>query len=262
MAPTTPPSIYTSIRILRMDTGDGSAAGAVAVATSAGRKQGKKAPGGLETPKVLNNFGRQNTPRAAKSDGGVHEPELAGRTRSPHKKARGEEDSSLDRLDREKVFNAAKKRHGIEADASAKDDVNAAEAKDVVEDDSDDDGASGGGPHCETRAAKGSRSAVATTGRPKAGQDPDDPADRAGNGPRSTKASPKSACGVPAHAALGGRGVPARAAVGGQGVSDKIVNGSSGDDASFASKEEDDEHDPDDKIAVKARFALGFWPSD
>jgi hypothetical protein len=215
IAPTTPPSINLSIRILQMDTGDGGAAGAVAVATSAGRKQGKKAPGGLKTPKVLNNFGRRNPPRAAKSNGGVHEPELAGGTPSPHKKARGEEDLSLDRLDREKVFTAVKERHGIEANAGAEDNANKAEAKVVVEDDSDDNGTSGRGPRRKTRAAKGGCNAVSTTSCPKARQDSDNPADRAGNGLRSTKASPKSGRGVPAHTALGGRGVPARAAVGG-----------------------------------------------
>ncbi len=66
---------------------------------------------------------------------------------------------------------------------------------------------------------------------------------------------------------------------GGQGAPAKIASGSSGEDASlareddFESKEEDDEHNQDDglagearfahdKIAVEARFALGFWPSD
>jgi hypothetical protein len=84
--------------------------------------------------------------------------------------------------------------------------------------------------------------------------------------------------GVPVHA-VGGRGIPVHAVVGGQGAPAKIASGSSRDDASltseddFASEEEDDEHDPDDglagearfahdEIAVKARFALGFWPSD
>ncbi len=173
----------------------------------------------------------------------MREPELAGRTSSPCKKAQGEEDSSLNRLDREKVFAAIKGRHGVEANAGAEDNANDAEAKVVVKDNSDDNGASGRGPRRKTRAAKGSRSAVATTGQPKAGQDPNDPADQAGDGLQSTKASP-------------------RATIGGQGVPAKIVNGSSGDNASFASKEEDDKHDPDNKIAVEARFALGFWPSN
>ena len=60
-----------------MDLGEGGAAGAVAVATSERKKQGKKAPEGLETLKVLNNFGpagRQNPPRAAKFNGGLQEP--------------------------------------------------------------------------------------------------------------------------------------------------------------------------------------------
>jgi hypothetical protein len=89
-----------------MDSADGGAAGAVAVATSAGKKQGRKAPGGLETPKVSNNFGRRNPPRAAKFDGGVRELELTGGTPSPRKKARDKEDSSLDRLNRNKAFAA------------------------------------------------------------------------------------------------------------------------------------------------------------
>jgi hypothetical protein len=41
------------------------------------KNQGKKAPGGLKTLKVSNNFGpagRQNPPRAAKFNGGLQEP--------------------------------------------------------------------------------------------------------------------------------------------------------------------------------------------
>jgi hypothetical protein len=103
------------------------------------------------------------------------------------------------------------------------------------------------------------------------------------------KAPPKSGRSVPTHAAvggrgipvhaLGGRGVPVHAVVGGQGAPTKIASGSSGDDASlaskddFVSKEEDDKRDPDDglvgkarfahdEIVVEARFALGFLPSD
>jgi hypothetical protein len=92
MAPTTPPIINPLLRILRMDSGDGGATCAVAVATSARKNQGKKASGGLETLKVSNNFGpagRRNPPRAAKFDSGVRKPEFAGGTPSPHKKARG-----------------------------------------------------------------------------------------------------------------------------------------------------------------------------
>jgi hypothetical protein len=94
----------------------------------------------------------------------VREPELAGGTLSPRKKVQGKEDSSLERLDWVKVFAAIKGRPGVEADAGAEDDANNAEAKVVIKDDLDDNGASGGGPHCETRAAKGGRSTVATTG--------------------------------------------------------------------------------------------------
>jgi hypothetical protein len=130
-----------------MDSADGGAAGAVAVATSAGKNQGRKAPGGLETPKVSNNFGRQNPPRAAKFDGGVRKPELAGGTLSPRKKARDEEELSLDCLDQKKAFAAVKGRHGVNNASDA-------EAEVLVEDDSDDDDASGGRPRRKTRAAK------------------------------------------------------------------------------------------------------------
>ncbi len=249
MAPTTPSSINPLLQILRMDPlADGGAAGAVAVATSTGKKQGKKAPGGLETPKVLNNFGRRNPPRAAKFDGGVHEPELAGGTPSPRKKAREEKDSSLDRLNRKKAFTAVKGRHGVN-------DASDAEAKVLFKDDSDDNNASGGRPRRETRAAKGGRSA-------------NDPADWADDGHQPTNASPKSGRGVPMHAAVGGRGVPVHAVgrhgvpvhavVGGRGAPAKIASGSSGDDASlaseddFASEEEDDERNPDDGLAGEA----------
>jgi hypothetical protein len=163
---------------------DGGAAGAVAVAMLAGKKQGRKTPGSLETPKVSNNFGRQNPPRTAKFDGGVRKPELASGTPSPRKKAREEKDSSLDRLDQKEAFAAVKGRHGVN-------DASDAEAEVLVEDDSDDDDASGGRPRCETRAAKGGRSA-------------NDPADRADDGRRPTKAPPKSGRGVPVHAVGGG----------------------------------------------------------
>jgi hypothetical protein len=45
MAPMTPPIINPSLRILWMDSGDGGAAGAVAVATSERKKTRKKGPG-------------------------------------------------------------------------------------------------------------------------------------------------------------------------------------------------------------------------
>jgi hypothetical protein len=106
-----------------MDSGDGRAAGAVAVATSARKKQGKKAPGGLETLQVLNNFGPATTPPpAAKVDGGVRELEFAGGTPSPHKTARGKEAPFLFRLDRKKASAAAKGGRDVEAEAVAEDD--------------------------------------------------------------------------------------------------------------------------------------------
>jgi hypothetical protein len=345
MAPTTPPVINPLIQILWMDLGDGGAAGAVAVATSARKKQGKKAPRGLETLKVSNNFGpavHHNPPRAAKVDGGVREPEFAGGTPSPHKKARGEEASFLFRPNCEKATAAAKGGHNVEAKTIAKDDSDDNEgtsaiicpnhkkaftaakggrddnsdndkgasvvvcpdrekafaaakggrdddfdddkgasnvvrpdckkafaaakggrdddsdndkstsvvvrpdrekafatakgghkvkAKAGAKDDSDNnDGASGGRPRCKTRAIKGGCGAAFGTHRPKAGQDPDNPADRAGNGLPETgpaKVPPKSGRGVPAPAAFSGRGAPV-----------EIVNkdGSSGD-VSLASKD-------------------------
>jgi hypothetical protein len=259
MAPTTPPIINPLLQILWMDSGDGGAAGAVAVAMSAMKKQGKKAPGGLETLKVSNNFGpagRRNPPRAAKVDGGVREPEFAGRTPSPLKKARGKEASFLFCLDCKKASAAAKGGRNVEAKAITEDNsddnkgasiivgpdrkkVFAAakggrdiEAEATAKDDSDDDkGASVGRPRRETRAIKGGRGAVVVTGRPKAGQDLDDPADRAGNGlPKAgpAKVPPKSRGGATPRAAFSWRGVPI-----------KIVNedGSSGD-VSLASEDE------------------------
>ncbi len=81
---------------LWMSAGDGGAAGAVAMATAARKKQQKKA---LGSPKISNNFkpvSRRNLPCLAKGGGGVSEPELAGSTPkkwpqewTPRKKARG-----------------------------------------------------------------------------------------------------------------------------------------------------------------------------
>ncbi len=122
---------------------------------------------------------------------------LTGGTLSPRKKAQDKEDSSFDRLDRKKAFAASKGRHGVN-------DASNAEAKVLVEDDSDDNNANGGRPCRKTRAAKGGRSA-------------DDPADRADDGRRPTKAPSKSRRGVPTHPAVGRRGVPVHA-VGGCGV--------------------------------------------
>jgi hypothetical protein len=68
---------------------------------------------------------------------------------------------------------------------------------------------------------------------------------------------PKSRHGIPARAVFGGRSVPV-----------KIVNGSSRDEASFASgdefssKEEEEECDQDEDITTAARFALGVAPSN
>jgi hypothetical protein len=185
------------LQILQMDLGDGGAAGAVAVATLARKKQGKKAPGGLKTLKVLNNFGpagRCNPPRAAKVDGGVRELEFAGRTPSPNKKAQGKEASFLLHLECKKASTATKGGCNIEAEAVAESDSDndkgasivvgpnckkafaatkgghEVEAKAVAKDNLDDNkGASVGHPRRETRAIKGGRGAVVVTGRPKVG---------------------------------------------------------------------------------------------
>jgi hypothetical protein len=55
MAPMTPTSINPSL-ILQTETGDGGAAGAVAVATLAAKRGGGKAPGSPKISKVSNNF--------------------------------------------------------------------------------------------------------------------------------------------------------------------------------------------------------------
>jgi hypothetical protein len=107
MAPTTPPLINPS---LQTNGGDDGAAGALASATSARKKQGSRA---LRGPKVPNNFSsfpaRRNPARVARIDGGVAEAEAAGGSprkkphgSSPQKKPRGEETFLL-RLDRAKA---------------------------------------------------------------------------------------------------------------------------------------------------------------
>ena len=107
MAPTTPPLINPS---LRTNGGDDGAAGALASATSAEKKQGSTTPRGL---KVSNNFGlvqaRRNPARMAKINGGGGEAEAAGMLPrkkphglSPQKKPCGKETFLL-RLDRAKA---------------------------------------------------------------------------------------------------------------------------------------------------------------
>jgi hypothetical protein len=82
MAPTAPPLINPSLRTNGDDDG---AAGALASATSAEKKQGSRA---LRGPKVSNKFdpvpARRNPARGVKFDGGVAESEAAGGT--PRKK--------------------------------------------------------------------------------------------------------------------------------------------------------------------------------
>ena len=113
MAPTTPFNINPSLWLLQNSMGDERGAGAVVVAMSAKKRQGKKA---LKTLKISNNFGLPGikTPRAAKLDSGVSRPQIAGgmpRKRSedgtPHKKAQGGEESFLFRLNRERAYAAA-----------------------------------------------------------------------------------------------------------------------------------------------------------
>jgi hypothetical protein len=124
MAPTTPPVINLSLRILWMDLGDEGAAGAVAVAMSERKKQGKKAPGGLKTLKVSNNFGpagHRNPPCAAKFNSGVRELEFADGTLSPHKKAQG----------KKAAFLCCQGGCNVEAKAVAEDDWNEDESASV-----------------------------------------------------------------------------------------------------------------------------------
>ena len=86
----------------------------MAVATSAKKRQGKKA---LKTLKISNNFessGHRIPPRADKLDGGLSRPEITGRMPrrrskdgTPCKKARGGEESFLFRLEPERAYAAA-----------------------------------------------------------------------------------------------------------------------------------------------------------
>ncbi len=103
------------------------------------------------------------------------EPELAGRTPSPRKKAREEKDSSLDRLNRKKAFTAVKGKHGVNDIAMPRPKSSS--------NDSDDDDASGERPRHETRAAKGGRSADDLADRA------DDVSDRPRRPPRAGAAS-------------------------------------------------------------------------
>jgi hypothetical protein len=84
----------------------------VAVATSAKKKHGKKAPGGLQTLKISNNFGapgRQNPPRAAKLDSGEIKLGMLRKRPAegtPRKMARGGEVKFPFRLDRKRAYAA------------------------------------------------------------------------------------------------------------------------------------------------------------
>jgi hypothetical protein len=91
-------------------TRDEGAAGTVAVATSAKKKQGKKAPGGLQTLKISNNFGstgRRNLPQAAKLDGGGSKlgmPRKRPAEGTPRQKGQGGNVKFPFRLDREMAY--------------------------------------------------------------------------------------------------------------------------------------------------------------
>ena len=117
MAPTTPPLINP---LLRTNGGDDGAAGTLASAKLAEKKQGSRA---LRGPKVSNNFGsvptRRNPARVAKIDGGMAEAEVAGRStrkkphgQSPRKKPRGEKTFLL-RLDRGKAATEQGRKESI-----------------------------------------------------------------------------------------------------------------------------------------------------
>ncbi len=176
-------------------------------------------------------------------------PEFVGGTPSPHKKGRGKEASFLYRPDCKKAFATAKGGRNVKAKAAAKDNSDDDEGASVGRPwmgRDPDDPADRAGDGRKTRAIKGGRGAAVGTGWPKVGQDPDDPADWAGDGlpeARPAKVSPKC-----------GRGVPV-----------EIVNedGSSGDEVSlaskdkFASKEGDDKCNLDKDIAAAAQLALG-----
>ncbi len=147
------------------------------------------------------------------------------------------------------MFAAAKGGRYVEAEAIAEDDLDDDEGVSVKRPwmgRDPDDPANRAGNGCKTRAIKGGRGAPVGTGWPKAGQDPDDQANWTGNKlpkARPAKVPPKS-----------GRGIPI-----------EIVNedGSSGDKVSlankdkFVSEEGDNKRDPDKDIAAAARLALG-----
>ncbi len=80
------------------------------------------------------------------------------------------------------------------------------------------------------------------------GQDPQDPADQAGDGFRPAKVPPKIGRGVPTQTTSGGRGVPT-----------KIANGSSGDKASFASKDKLASEDQDNERGWTQLWWRSWW---
>jgi hypothetical protein len=101
MAPTTPTPINPSL-ILQTETGDGGAAGVLAVATSAAKRGGKKALGSPKISKVSNNFEPSicRNPGCVTKQDDMSESEVAGGT--PRKKVRNVVSHAL-RVDREKT---------------------------------------------------------------------------------------------------------------------------------------------------------------
>jgi hypothetical protein len=261
LAPTTPPVINPPLRILCMDSGDGGAAGTVAVATSA-RKSKEKRPREASQPSrsqtTLGQPGVETPPRTGTVDGGVRHLEFAGGTPSPHEKAQGKEASFLYRPDRKKAFAAVKGRRDVEAQAVAEDvsddDEGASVGRSWTGQDPDNP-ADWAGNGRKTRAIKGGRSAAVRTSWPKAGQDPDDPADWAGDGTPPRQDRPWCPPRV-------GAASPSR-------LSTKMAKaGTRSPFASkdkFASEEGDNEPNSDKDIAAAAQLALGveeLWPSN
>jgi hypothetical protein len=110
MAPITPPfKINPSLCLLHSERDEGATA-AVAVAKSAEKKHNKKAPGGLQTLKISNNFrapGRRNPLQAAKLNGREIKLGMLRKRPAngiPHKMAQGREAKFPFCLDCERAY--------------------------------------------------------------------------------------------------------------------------------------------------------------
>jgi hypothetical protein len=133
-----------------MSAVDGGAAGVVAMATAAGKKQQKKAPG---SPKISNNFkpvSRQNLPCVAKAGSGVSKPEAVG---SRPRKWPQEGTYRSSRAGRA----AARAGKGGAGDRAAESPAPAAVLSqyDMSDDDTDDEGANNYGTNNETADDEG-----------------------------------------------------------------------------------------------------------